>query len=211
MTGIPLEAFGFYQRLAHDNTRESWQAHKDEYERDVRAPIEALAAALEDDYAPAHVYRPYRDVRFSKDKRPIKDHQGCIFGTIEGLGWYVSVQADGLMVAGGWFRSRPEQVARYRKHVLEAGGTKLHSALSGIDGRRFDLGGDALKTRPRGVSADHPDLDLLRYRTLRAMRIWEPAKWMSTARLESRIREEFDALRPLVTALADVVGPWEQG
>lgn len=70
--GIPFAAADFYDELEFTNTRDWWAAHKDEYEAVVRAPMEALAAALEPGAAKA--FRPYRDVRFSPDKSPYKTH-----------------------------------------------------------------------------------------------------------------------------------------
>lgn len=206
MTGIPAEAFDFYDLLAVDNSREFWAEHKSQYEAHVRAPLQELADAVQDDYGPAHLYRPYRDVRFSKDKRPIKDHQGCVFEAENGLGWYMQISANGFMVAGGWYMSTPSQVKRYREYILEAGGTRIRKAVESLP-KEFTLGGDMLKTKPRGVSNDNPDLDLLRHRTMHATRVWEPAAWMESKRLETTVRKSFDSLTPMITTLADVVGP----
>lgn len=79
MTGIPAEAFEFYEHLDVDNSREFWIEHKSEYEQYVRDPLHELAQSLEPDFGPAKLYRPYRDMRFSRDKTPYKDHQGCFF------------------------------------------------------------------------------------------------------------------------------------
>ena len=76
--GIPIDALDFYDDLAVENTRTWWQANKDRYLRSVRAPLDALLAALEDEFGAAHVYRPNRDVRFSADNSPYKDHQGAL-------------------------------------------------------------------------------------------------------------------------------------
>jgi uncharacterized protein (DUF2461 family) len=73
-TGFPLAALDFYDDLEMDNTKAFWTAHKDVYETAVRAPMAALVAALEPEFGPAKVYRPYRDVRFAKDKTPYKTH-----------------------------------------------------------------------------------------------------------------------------------------
>ena len=37
----------------------------------------ALTAALAPEFGEAKVFRPYRDVRFAKDKTPFKTHQGA--------------------------------------------------------------------------------------------------------------------------------------
>jgi len=99
--GIPTGAFEFYDGLSANNTKAWWTEHKSQYDTLVKEPLEALLAELEGEFGTASMFRPYRDVRFSKDKSPYKDHQGGFVGAEDGMGWYVQVSAHGLMVAGG--------------------------------------------------------------------------------------------------------------
>ena len=209
MTGIPAEAFEFYEHLDVDNSREFWIEHKSEYEQYVRDPLHELAQSLEPDFGPAKLYRPYRDMRFSRDKTPYKDHQGCFFAADNGLGWYLQVSAHGLMVAGGWYSSSGPQVKRFREHITEAGAGDIRAALKGLPKAGFTIDGEQLKSRPRGIDADHPDLDLLRHRTLHATKTWEPEAWMGTKRLRTTVHKSLDRLRPMVVTLAQIVGPPE--
>src|SRR4051812_47820766 len=71
-TGWPPAALDFYRDLEQDNSRAFFTAHKDVYERDVRAPFEALGELVAEEFGPLKVFRPNRDVRFSKDKSPYK-------------------------------------------------------------------------------------------------------------------------------------------
>ena len=64
-----------------------------------------------------------------------------------------------------------------------------------------------MKTRPRGVAEDDPDLDLYRFRTLHATRTWEPEAWMGTKRVERTVRTAFEKLRPMISVLGEMVGP----
>ena len=68
-TGIPIMALDFYEDLENDNSKGFWTAHKSTYDDAVRGPLEALCAALEKEYGPAKLFRPYRDVRFANDNR----------------------------------------------------------------------------------------------------------------------------------------------
>lgn len=207
MTGIPAEAFDFYDHLAADNTRAFWADHKGEYEQFVREPLQHLADALEPAFGPAHLYRPYRDIRFSRDKTPYKDHQGCVFEGPNGLGWYLQISSAGLMAGGGWYQSTPEQVKRYRDHLLDHGSAELRAALKPLPRAGFEIEGQQLKTKPRGVPDDNPDLDLLRHRTLYVMKHWEPAAWMGTKRIERTVRDAFEKMRPMMETLGGIVGP----
>uniref|UniRef100_UPI003341DBFC DUF2461 family protein n=1 Tax=Tessaracoccus lapidicaptus TaxID=1427523 RepID=UPI003341DBFC len=60
--GIPFEAMDFYEDLGVNNSRDWWAANRDRYDTAVRAPMEALAAALEAEFGATKVFRPNRDV-----------------------------------------------------------------------------------------------------------------------------------------------------
>lgn len=207
-TGIPAEAFDFYDGLVADPTKAYWEEHKQAYLDDVRGPLTALGAELSDEFGPVRLFRPYRDVRFSKDKTPYKDHQGMFAECGDGLGWYVQVSATGLMIAGGWYSSTPEQVARYREAVAQdAYAERLTQLTADLVASGMSVDGSRLATRPRGVPADHPHLDLLRFRSLYAERRWEPSAWMGTRRAVTRVRDQWRLLTPLLEWFAGVVGP----
>ena len=65
----------------------------------------ALVAALEDEFGKAKVFRPYRDVRFAKDKTPYKNHQGAFVASGPATGWYVEVGAPGVRVGVGFYEA----------------------------------------------------------------------------------------------------------
>jgi uncharacterized protein (DUF2461 family) len=69
--GIPTDAVAFYAELeANNNNRAWWAANKERYERSVREPFSAMTDALADEFGEARVFRPYRDVRFSREPSP---------------------------------------------------------------------------------------------------------------------------------------------
>ena len=70
--GFPVAASEFYQQLTVHNTREFWTAHRDVYDTAVRRPMLALTQELSAEFGQFKVFRPNRDVRFSKDKSPYK-------------------------------------------------------------------------------------------------------------------------------------------
>lgn len=208
--GIPPAAFGFYDQLLENPTKPWWEAHKETYLEAVRAPLLALGEASAPEFGPYHLYRPYRDVRFSADKTPYKNHQGMFVELRNGLGWYVQISATGLMVAGGWYRSSPAQVTRYRDAVAQNSGAHVVAAfVADLESTGLCVDGEQLKSRPRGVAADHPHLEWLRYRTLYASRTWQPQSWMNTTRACGRIQTEWRRMRPFLEWLSEVVGPGE--
>ena len=97
-TGFPDEAFAFYEGLVADNSKAYWTDHKATYDRCVKAPMQALLAELEPEFGSATFFRPYRDVRFSKDKTPYKEHAGAVVADDASgrSALYVQVGADGI-------------------------------------------------------------------------------------------------------------------
>jgi len=200
-------AVEFYDGLLADNTKAYWTDHRETYERDVLGPMRALLAALEPEFGPGKVFRPYRDVRFSRDKTPYKTACGATVGP-----FYVQVSADGLLTAGGGYRWAPDQIARFRAAVDDdRRGGDLQARLARITNTEIDgacpqLAGDRMATRPRGVAPDHPRVELLRYRSLYAHRRWEPDDVLHEAGTRERVAAAFRVMRPLTEWLDDHVG-----
>lgn len=208
-TGFPDEAFVFYEGLSADNSKAYWTAHKGTYDAAVRGPMLELLGALEEEFGPAHLFRPYRDVRFARDKSPYKDHQGGFVEVADAVGYYVQVAAPGLMVAGGWYSPQGAQVARYREVVDGPAGAELERIVADVTAAGLTLDGDRLKTRPRGVDPDHPRLELLRHRSLVGIREHALEPWVHEPEALDVVRDGWRALRPLVEWLAAYVGPGE--
>lgn len=209
--GIPLDAVAFYRELESSNTREWWAANRDRYAASVREPMSHLTDVLADEFGEATVFRPNRDVRFSKDKSPYKTHQGAFVGQHKRLGWYVQVGAEGLLTAGGFYASESDQVARYRAAVDDdATGEQLTEIVDALLDNGCDIGGDLLATRPRGIPRDHPRLELLRHRTLTARRDHGILDWLESDEAADRVREDWRALRPLVHWCDEHVGATEK-
>ena len=171
----------------------------------------ALLDELDAEFGRPTVFRPHRDVRFSKDKRPYKEHQGGFIGAEDAIGWYVEVSAAGLMVAGGWYAAQGTQVPRYRDAVSSAAGAELERIVGQVRSARLEVGGDRLRTRPRGVGPDHPRLDLLRHRSLTCSRRYGTPAWVSSRSALQRVRADWRRMAQLVEWLADHVGPADDG
>jgi uncharacterized protein (TIGR02453 family) len=205
--GFPDEGLAFYEGLLADNSKAYWTDHKDVYERAVKQPMQALAAELAAEWGEPKIFRPYRDVRFSADKSPYKTHQGAFFDILEGVGYYVQFDADGLYVAGGFHAHSKEQTARYRAAVDAPGpGGALEKITAKLAKAGFEIGGDRVKTRPRGVPADHPRLALMRHESLVAGRRHEPSASLHTAETLSVVRRDWRSLQPLLDWITENVG-----
>jgi uncharacterized protein (TIGR02453 family) len=202
--GIPFAALDFYEELEADNSKAFWTAHKHVYEESVKAPILALVAALEPEFGPAKVFRPYRDVRFAKDKTPYKTHQGAWFGESHR---YLQVSAAGLMLGGGRWQLSPEQLAGFRRAVDdERHGPTLEKAVGKVRRAGFELHGDVMTRVPSGFAKDHPRAELLRYRTLTGHLDVGAPDWLPTSDAASEIAARWRKLTPLVEWLESHAG-----
>ncbi|OZD71993.1 TIGR02453 family protein [Rhodococcus sp. 15-649-1-2] len=198
-TGIPFAALDFYEDLEADNSKVWWNAHKDDYQHSVKEPMTALLAELESEFGPAKMFRPYRDVRFSKDKTPYKAHQGAFVARGSALGYYVQIDPAGLFVAGGFYHADADGIARFRDAVdTEVRGTELENIVAAMQKAGFEIGGDQLKTKPRGYDADHPRIELLRHKTLTVSRHFGSPGWLETPKAAARVRESWRKMAPLV-------------
>jgi len=202
-TGVPLQALDFYEDLEADNSKSWWTAHKSTYDQAVHAPMAALGEELEDEFGPGKLFRPYRDVRFSKDKTPYKTHQGLFVARDGGAGFYVQVSAAGLMTAAG-MRPEAEGLRRYRAAVGAPSGSRLDELVTGLVADGYVLDGDRLATRPRGTPPGHPREELLRHKSLFLRRDHGAPDWLPTPAAADAVREDWRRLRPLVEWLADV-------
>ncbi|MGF6888819.1 uncharacterized protein (TIGR02453 family) [Nocardia sp. GAS34] len=203
--GFPLAGLDFYEDLEADNSKAFWTAHKQVYDSAVREPMAALIAELEPDFGPAKLFRPYRDVRFSKDKVPYKDHQGAVVHAAPGAGWYVQIGAAGLFVAAGIYAATPDQLARLRTTIAdEVRGHELERILAKVTSAGYTVGGDKLKTRPKGYPADHPRIDLLRHKSLVVSREFGAPDWLPTPRAAKEIRKSWETMRPVMEWVAAV-------
>jgi uncharacterized protein (TIGR02453 family) len=202
--GFPVAALDFYDDLEVDNTKSFWEAHKAVYQESVLAPMRALTEALAEEFGAAKIFRPYRDVRFAKDKTPYKTHQGAFVHVAEGTGYYVEVSPRGVRTSAGSYHQESARLAAFRDAVAhDHYGADLAKRLATIERKGYEIGGDRLKTTPRGYGADHPRIELLRHRSLTAGRSlgFEPV--IHTAALLDEVRKDWRALRPLVEWIAD--------
>ncbi len=113
-------------------------------------------------------FRIYRDVRFSKDKRPYKVNMGAGFSAHGKMdqepGYYIHIEPGKSFVAGGIYMPDAERLSKIRQEIDYNAGNfvkilkdkkfkKLFPALDDFD---------KLKTAPKGYPKDHPHLDLLK-------------------------------------------------
>jgi uncharacterized protein (TIGR02453 family) len=192
--GWPVEAVEFYEGLEADNTKAYWQEHKAVYERCVKGPMDELLAELADAFGSGRVFRPYRDVRFSKDKTPYKLNCAAHLP-----GGYISVSADELFVGSGLYRPERDQLQRFRAAVAdENSGPELESIVVRLRKDGYDVGAhEVLKTTPKGYPKEHPRIELLQHKGIVMSKSWPVGAWLGTKKAKDRVVAGLEAARPL--------------
>ncbi len=207
--GWPEEALEFYEGLEADNTKTYWTAHKATYETLVLGPMTDLLADLGPEFGETKMFRPYRDVRFSRDKSPYKTQMGVSIG---GHG-YIQLSANGLATAHGMYEMAADQLDAYRRAVADdVTGKELEHIIGVLKGHDIEVHSrEALKTAPRGYPPDHPRIELLRYKGLYAWKAWPVEPWLGTPAAKQRIADFLVVTRPLGDWLNAHVGPSTAG
>ncbi|HSS94528.1 MAG TPA: DUF2461 domain-containing protein [Candidatus Dormibacteraeota bacterium] len=187
----------FFIGLELDNSKRYFDAHRMTYEESVKGPMVALIESLEVEYGPGKVFRPNRDVRFSKDKSPYKTNIAGYAG-MGGRGGYLSLDARGLTVAAGRYEMTPAQLTKYRKRVAaEATGAPLAAIIATVEKAGYSLGGEALKRVPAGLPQDHPRARLLRHKLLYIYKDFGLQPWLGTPAARKHILKVWTDAEPL--------------
>ncbi|MGI8722504.1 MAG: DUF2461 domain-containing protein [Geodermatophilaceae bacterium] len=206
-TGFPERALIFYEGLEVDNSKTYWTDHRAVYDDCVKVPMEQLLADLVPEFGGAKFFRPYRDVRYAKDKTPYKTHAAAVVHRPGGGALYLQFSAAGLLLGGGAYHPDSAQVQRMRQAIADDHlGPALQDELARLRKAGWDIGGNPIKTRPHGYDNDHPRLDLLRFRALSASHDYGDQPWLATRDALSRVRRGWRRLAPLNDWIATHLG-----
>lgn len=218
--GFPKEGLQFLRSLKRHNNREWFQEHKTIYENALKGPLQELIGILSDEFnrfAPemlssvkTSTYRIYRDTRFSKDKSPYKTHIAAVFppkglGKHEGAGFYLQVDTQEVLVAGGLYMPLAEDLHAVRTHI--AGNYRKFRSI--VESRAFQklfgaLSGEKLTRVPRGFAPDHPAADYLRHKQFLAGRSLD-VQIAGSSLLQRRTVETFQGMLPLIRFLNEPI------
>lgn len=200
--GFGAGAFAYFEQVQAQPTWGAVQSLRGDWDRYVHAPMEALLDRLGEEFGrDAYAYHLHRDPY-------LWSHQVGIITLADTIGYRLVLSLDGLAAEGGWKRSSPDQVQRYREAIIsDRTGPQAQSLVERARQRGFAIEGSQLTRGPRGWPADHPRMDLLRYRTLLASR-QVPARHLSSGpACAQAVTAALRDLRPLTTWFAEHVGP----
>ena len=167
------ELAAFLQDLRSNNERGWFTANRERYEETVREParafIRAMAPALaaisphfraDDRKTGGSLMRIHRDTRFSRDKTPYKTNVGIQFRhalgrDVHAPGFYVHLEPGSAFLGAGVWRPDSSALFMIRARIDEEPDTWREVRDDEAFRAAFRLGGESLKTMPRGFARDH--------------------------------------------------------
>jgi uncharacterized protein (TIGR02453 family) len=186
------ELFDFLFDLDVNNSRAWMDANRDRYEQHVKQPLYAfcddLAGPLHDRVSPhlvsvgriqgGSVFQIHRDTRFSDDKTPYKRNAGAQFrhelgsGDVHAPGMYLHLEPGNCFMGGGLYRPPVKALTPIRERMVESP-DEWRTARDAVLAAGFGLGGEQLKTSPRGFDTDHELIEDLRRTSIVVSRPFE--------------------------------------
>ena len=171
--------FEFLKKLKQNNNRdwfeknkEKYLAAKEEYEKlleKVIAGTRKFDKKISGDLTPKEcTFRIYRDVRFSKDKKPYKTNMGASIDPggkkSQIAGYYLHIEPGNSFAAGGVWMPEPAMLQSIRQEI-DYNPEPLLKVLKSAPFKKFFKGldeEDKLKTVPKGFDKEHPHIELLK-------------------------------------------------
>jgi uncharacterized protein (TIGR02453 family) len=182
---FPAETVEFLTDLRAHNDKAWFDSNRVRYESGYLEPakefVELIGPALAklvpgiraEPSVRGSIFRINRDVRFSSDKRPYKDHldfwfwEGDRKAAVSGL--FLRVWPDGVVVGAGAHGFDKHQLATFRDAVVDATtGAELATIVSDLEAAGHVVGGETYKRTPRGYAAEGIGERLLRHSALYA-------------------------------------------
>lgn len=194
----------FLKDLSSNNNRPWFQANKARFEaaqENMKQFMKAVEQALgeTDHLEEANLFRIYRDVRFSQDKSPYKNHFGIHLSRatkrLRG-GYYLHIEPGASFAGGGFWEPNTEDLKRIRDEFA-ADDKPIRKVIANPTFQKYFgvMHGDELKTAPKGYEKDHPAIDLIRKKSFTVHRNFTDDEVLSDNFLQE-VKLSFEAMRP---------------
>lgn len=211
--------FSFFKELKLNNNREWFLENKPifkSHESQVKIFGEELKSSLNkfDNIDHFKVFRIYRDVRFSKDKTPFKTHFGLTWHRIKPQfrgGYYLHLSPGNNFLACGFWDPSPNDLKRIRQELIfDSQNFKDLINENSFRSTWGELKGNELKTAPRGVDKNHPDIELIRKKQY-IFSINYSNKEVCEKNFINRLQDSIKKVRPFVNYMSEVLTTDENG
>lgn len=213
---IKAETLKFIEELSQHNDRNWFADHKDKYEAARENVLEFISLIIpilsqvdpafpKDSDPKKHLMRIYRDVRFSKDKKPYKNNFGIYFA-IKGKGsnepgYYLNISPGQCFFAAGYWMPEATDLKKIREEIDYNSESFLEIIHKTSFSQLFKLDREhQLKTAPKGYPADHPMIGVLKLKSFSVSLNFEDQEMLKPAILE-KIKHAFEQVYPFILFL----------
>lgn len=213
MATIESSTINFLKDISKNNHKEWFDVHKPDYlkaKANMEGFMESVMSRLNetDDIEGYHVYRIYRDVRFSKNKTPYKTFLHAYLkrrGAERRGGYWVGIEPGNTSIGGGFYGPNKDDLLRIRKE-FEADSKTIHGILNDKTFVKYfgKLKGDGVKTAPKGFDKEHPNIELIRRKQFYAMRPFSDKEVLSPDFIDNVV-DTLRAVRPFFDYMSDVL------
>ncbi len=210
---ITKETFLFLKELEKNNNREWFADNKPKFKA-IESDIKAFYTAamdnlkLHDEIEKMKIFRIYRDVRFSKDKRPYKSHFGGSFARTGAKlrgGYYMHLKPGDSFIATGFWEPNKEDLLRIRKELeLDADEFRKVVGNKKLQGIWGDIVGDEVKTAPKGFDKAHLNIDLIKKKQYIFVRKFSDKQVLSRD-FAKLVDDSFQSIRPYFNLMSDIL------
>jgi uncharacterized protein (TIGR02453 family) len=212
------DLFRFLEELKCNNRREWFEENRARYERDVREPMIAfimdfaprlkqISAKFVADPRPigGSMFRVYRDVRFSPDKRPYKTHAAARFPHVMGRdvhapGFYLHLEPGTVFFGAGIWHPDPPALSKIRDFIVANPRPWKKSIADDQFRQLWELSGEALTRPPKGYDPAHPLIEDLKRKDFIAIASFSEADALSPSFME-RFAQSCESATPLMKFL----------
>lgn len=210
---ISKKTFSFLNKLAKNNNRDWFEAHKPEFKR-LEADVKLFYARVQenlnvhDEIEKMKMFRIYRDVRFSKDKTPYKTHFAGSFSRLGAHlrgGYYLRIKPMGTFVATGFWEPNKEDLFRIRKEI-EMDSSDFQRVINESSFKEIwgGLVGEEVKTAPKGFDKEHADIALIRKKQFIFVRNFSDKEVLKKSFVHE-VDESFRAIRPFFDLMGEIL------
>jgi uncharacterized protein (TIGR02453 family) len=216
--------FDFLTDLHANNDRAWFKANRAAYDKAL-AEFETFVADLiltlgEFDESIRHlrpkdcIYRIYRDIRFSNDKTPYKEHFGAYINAkgkkSQHGGYYIHIQPDHSMISGGAWNPAPKLLRMLRETVYENIDEYRAIVEDPAFTRYFPVIGDTfIKTAPQGFPKDFPYIKYLQPKDYCATRM-VPDKFFASSKVVTNIADTARQLKRFIDFVNYTIDEYEE-
>lgn len=206
------EVIGFLKEIRANNNREWLEANKKQFEtaknqmKGFAQELSGLMTAHDNVDPKPKLFRIYRDVRFSKDKTPFKTSMSGSFTRLTPAlrgGYYFHVEPGASFLGGGFWQPEKDDLMLIRQQIQQDA-EPLREVINSKQFKAYfgELGGEQLKTKPKGFEADDPNIDLLRYKSFIVSKSFTDKEVLAPDFCEN-VNEGFRNMRPFFNVMSE--------